>query len=103
MDPRMKFPPPACVRFGGLLGRALDANHRGRLANFIRDESSPPLALFCPDCVRHNHDGDWYGEHAGKWLVAAARAAYRTGDDALARQVRQVADFLVGVQEPDGY
>jgi DUF1680 family protein len=99
----MKFPPPACVRLGGLLGKALDANHRGRLANFIRDETSPPVALFCPDCVRRNQDGDWYGEHAGKWLVAAARAANRTGDPALTGQLLRVADYLAGVQEPDGY
>lgn len=91
------------VQLGGLLGNALDANHAGRLSSFITDESSPAIALFHPQRVAKNNEGDWYGEHAGKWLYAAARAAWRTGDATLAANVRRVADYLVGVQDADGY
>jgi len=99
----MNFPPPSRVQLGGLLGRALAANHIAHLTHFIRDETSPAIALFCPEHTSHNHEGDWYGEHAGKWLGAAARAAQRTGDAALEASVRRVADYLVSRQGPDGY
>lgn len=91
------------VRLGGLLGRALDANHHGRLSRFITDEASPAIALFHPQRADQNREGDWYGEHAGKWLQAAARCAARTQDAQLAARVRRVADYLVSVQRPDGY
>lgn len=91
------------VRLGGLLGDALEANLRGRLSHFIVDETSPAIALFAPGRRAGNHEGDWYGEHAGKWLVAAARAAARSGDADLRARVLRVADFLVSVQEDDGY
>ena len=70
-------------RAGGILGEALAANHRGRLSTFIVDETSPAIAIFEPARARANHAGDWYGEHAGKWLYAAAKAAARTGDATL--------------------
>lgn len=88
---------------GGLLGEALDANLRGRLSLFVVDESSPAIALFAPDARARNTEGDWYGEHAGKWLVAAAKAAARSGDGALRARVLRVADWLCSVQEADGY
>ena len=91
------------VSLGGLLGKALAANHAGRLTHFIKDENSPAIALFSPEQVSRNHEGDWYGEHAGKWLYAAAKAANRTGDEKLLASVRRVADYLVGVQDGDGY
>jgi DUF1680 family protein len=97
------FPRPSQVQLKGLLGAALDANRRGRLSHFIESGASPAIALFGPEHKCHNHEGDWYGEHAGKWLVAAARAAERAGDEALARKVRDVADYLCKVQEEDGY
>ncbi|THD08191.1 hypothetical protein B1991_06555 [Rhodanobacter lindaniclasticus] len=91
------------MQLGGLLGEALAANLRGRLAHFIVDEHSPAIALFAPERRKDNREGDWYGEHAGKWLVAAAKAAARSADDALRTGVLRVADYLVSVQEPDGY
>jgi DUF1680 family protein len=94
---------PACVHLEGPLGEALAANARGRLAHFVEDERSPAIALFAPVRRAGNTEGDWYGEHAGKWLYAAAKAATRTGDEALLARVRRVADYLVSVQEPDGY
>jgi uncharacterized protein len=94
---------PPHVRLQGILGDALEANLRGRLSHFIVDETSPAIALFDPVHRQANREGDWYGEHAGKWLVAAARAAARSNDDALRVNVLNVAAFLVGTQEADGY
>lgn len=91
------------VQLGGLLGEALDASRRGRLSHFIVDETSPAIALFAPAHAETNEEGDWYGEHAGKWLVAAARAAARSGDAALASRVQRVARHLAGLQRTDGY
>jgi uncharacterized protein len=94
---------PGSVRLGGLLGTAIEASRRGRLSKFIVDEKSPAIELFHPDRVRANHEGDWYGEHAGKWLYAASRAAADSDDGGLADRVRRVAEYLVSVQESDGY
>ena len=91
------------VHLEGLLGEALTANARGRLSHFIIDEHSPAIALFAPERRERNTEGDWYGEHAGKWLYATAKAAARSGDAELTARLHRVADFLVSVQEPDGY
>lgn len=91
------------VQLSGLLGDALEANRAGRLSHFIAGPDSEAIALFDPARRDRNEEGDWYGEHAGKWLVAAARAAARSGDAALAANVVAVADRLLWVQEPDGY
>jgi DUF1680 family protein len=91
------------VQLGGLLGAALDANLRGRLSRFIVDEHSAAIELFSPERRARNTEGDWYGEHAGKWLIAAARAAARSAHAGLGARVRCVADYLVSLQEPDGY
>lgn len=99
----MNFPSSAQVRLNGLLGQALAASQTAHLARFIQDKDSPPIALFCPEHTAHNHEGDWYGEHAGKWLCAAARAVQRTGEPGLKASVRRVADYLLSVQGPDGY
>lgn len=99
----MIFPSAAQVRLDGPLGRALAASQAAHLARFIRDETSPPIALFCPEHTSHNHEGDWYGEHAGKWLCATAHAVERTADPQLTASLRRVADYLVGVQESNGY
>ncbi|OGT60783.1 MAG: hypothetical protein A3E01_07520 [Gammaproteobacteria bacterium RIFCSPHIGHO2_12_FULL_63_22] len=91
------------MQLDGLLGAALDANRRGRLSKFIVSENSPAIALFAPEKRKENREGDWYGEHAGKWLVAAAKSAARSDDATLRKSVLRVADYLVGVQEADGY
>lgn len=91
------------TRLHGLLGDALDANLHGRLSHFIVDELSPAIALFAPERRQHNREGDWYGEHAGKWLYAAAKAAARSGDTDLRVRLLRVADYLISIQEDDGY
>jgi DUF1680 family protein len=102
-QPELHFAAPGDVRLGGVLGEALDANVRGRLSSFIVDESSPAIALFAPEHACTNHEGDWYGEHAGKWLYAASKAAARTGDEKLIERVRRVADYLTELQDESGY
>lgn len=99
----MEFPSPACIRLDGLLGTAIAASQSAHLGAFIRDELSPPIALFCRECRERNNEGDWYGEHAGKWMVAAARAVDRTGDEVLRSNLLRVAEYLLSVQEDDGY
>lgn len=91
------------TQLGGILGRALDANRRGRLSHFITGPGSPAIAIFDPALVAKNHEGDWYGEHAGKWLAAAARAFARTQDPTLGANLRGVADYLIARQDADGY
>ena len=91
------------VTLGGLLGDALSASQRGRLSHFITDKDSPAIALFKAEAVSRNLEGDWYGEHAGKWLYAAAKAASRSQDSALRASVMRVADCLVSIQGVDGY
>jgi DUF1680 family protein len=109
MNTRMPFTPlPSAVQvpivdLKGLLGDALAANYKGRLSRFITDENSPAISIFSPEQISRSLEGDWYGEHAGKWLYAASKAAQRTGDLQLAQSVQRVADYLVGRQDVDGY
>lgn len=102
-EPAMQLAPLGAVTLGGLLGDAVEANRKGRLSHFIVDEHSPAIALFAPEIVAGDEEGDWYGEHAGKWLVAATRAALRAGDDTLLARVVRVADYLIEHQDVDGY
>lgn len=96
-------PAADAVRLDGVLGEAIEASRRGRLSHFIIDEDSPAIALFQPGRVANNVEGDWYGEHAGKWLIATAKAVSRSDDAVLAHRLRRVADFLVSRQDDDGY
>ena len=91
------------VHLQGLLGDALAANHSGRLSHFIVDETSPAIEIFDPARAAKNDEGDWYGEHAGKWLYAAAKSAARTRDPQLIEHLHRVAGYLAGVQGEDGY
>ncbi len=102
-EPAQYLAPPGAVALDGVLGEALAANHHGRLSHFITDEASPAIAIFAPEAVTANEGGDWYGEHAGKWLAAASRAAARSSDAALLGRVRRVADWLIVRQGEDGY
>ncbi|MDN3921328.1 glycoside hydrolase family 127 protein [Roseateles violae] len=91
------------AQLDGLLGRALEANRRGRLSSFITGPESPAIAIFDPVRVMQNQEGDWYGEHAGKWLSAAARAFARSQDAELGEKLRRVAGWLIERQDADGY
>lgn len=103
MSAVLRFPSAGQVRLGGVLGEAIEASRKGRLSHFIVDAHSPAIALFDPARAEGNHEGDWYGEHAGKWLIAAARAAAHQGDGVLRARVLEVADHLASIQRADGY
>ena len=87
---------------GGLLGHAVDAGYNGRLAHYINSPQSEAIALFSPEVVQQGKGG-WRGEHAGKWMYAASRAYERTGDPKLLANLTSVADYLLSLQEEDGY
>jgi DUF1680 family protein len=91
------------IVLSGLLGQALIASKNGRLSKFIIGVQSPAITMFGPEAVSRNLEGDWYGEHAGKWLYAASRAAKRSADESLSETVQAVADYLVSMQSSDGY
>ena len=88
---------------GGILGEAIDANVSGRLSTFITGSDSPAIALFNEDRQETENIRNWNGEHAGKWLTAASKAAMRTGDQDLIGRIVKVADFLMSRQEKNGY
>lgn len=94
---------PLAVKLEGVFGQMLDANRRGRLGHFIVDETSPSISIFGQAHKAQNLEGDWYGEHAGKWLSATARAVAQGGQPALEANLRRVADWLLSQQDADGY
>lgn len=91
------------MNLDGPLGQAVEASQSGRLRTFIKGPQSDAIALFHPGRRAESTAGDWYGEHAGKWLVAATAAALRAGDEELSENVGRIADALVEMQEPEGY
>ena len=80
----------------GLLGERMRVNLEGRLLHV--DEK----ALI--DCFQHRPGPQaWSGEHAGKFLHAAANAWLYTGDDRLKQLMDRIARNLIAAQLPDGY
>lgn len=91
------------AQVGGPLGDAIGLSAEQRLKTFVEDIESPPIQIYSLEAKAANYAGDWYGEHAGKWLWTASRAAARTADTELKERVRGVGRFLVQQQEPNGY
>ncbi|AIE83754.1 beta-L-arabinofuranosidase domain-containing protein [Fimbriimonas ginsengisoli] len=87
----------------GPVGDAVRASEGGRLRRFVRDEESEPVALFSAKAREVSDSGDWYGEHLGKWLVAASAAWHRTEDPELARTISRIVGHMVDCQEANGY
>lgn len=85
----------------GPVADAVRASTEGRLRRFIRDADSEPVKIF--DREHRADAGDWYGEHLGKWLIAASHAALRTDDAELAASVTEVVAHVLAQQESDGY
>ncbi len=90
-------------RIYGPLGKAMDASLENRLKKFIVDADSEPLKIFTQDQKENAFSGDWYGEHVGKWLVAASQAYARTNDQDLRKNLETVLAALSNCQEPSGY
>lgn len=87
----------------GPVADAVRASAETRLKRFICSEESEPLVLFNDAHRAVSDNGDWYGEHVGKWLVAAAHAYHRTGDEELKQTIDRVVAHLIESQEPSGY
>jgi DUF1680 family protein len=80
----------------GLLGERMHVNLEGRLLQV--DEAG------ILDCFRHRPGKqDWAGEHAGKFLDAAANTWLYTKDARLKTLMDRVAKELIATQLPDGY
>jgi hypothetical protein len=83
-------------RIEGILGERMRVNLEGRLLRV--DEK----ALI--DCFQHRPGPqEWAGEHAGKFLHAAANAWLYSGDERLKTLMDRMARNLIAAQLPDGY
>ncbi len=83
-------------RIEGILGERMRVNLEGRLLHV--DEK----ALI--DCFEHRPGPqDWAGEHAGKFLHAAANTWLYTDDVRLKTLMDRMARNLIAAQLPDGY
>src|SRR5580704_17105042 len=83
-------------RIEGILGDRMRVNLEGRLLRV--DEK----ALI--ECFQHRPGPQvWSGEHAGKFLHAAANVWLYTGDDRLKTLMDRIARNLIATQLPDGY
>lgn len=92
---------PVAFSVSGILGHEINSGFEGRLSGFITDSTSEAVAIFHKDSLETG--GSWRGEHAGKWLYAAALAYDRTGNISLLESITGVADFLVRQQRENGY
>lgn len=88
---------------GNEIGDVIRASELARLKQFIRDEDSEALRLFHPDQKDECFTGDWYGEHAGKWLVSAGLTYRSSQSEEWQAQIVQVVGFLGAQQEESGY
>jgi DUF1680 family protein len=80
----------------GILGDRMRVNLEGRLLHV--DEKS------LIDCFEHRPGPqDWAGEHAGKFLHAAANTWLYTDDPRLKTLMDRIARELIATQLPDGY
>ena len=104
VPPAMELLSPQDVVLKGIIGQAVESSRQGRLKTLHTRDNSRLTAIFSKDSVAKSTGGtDWIGEHAGKWMYTAARAAKRTNDTELLAELHKVADYLVSMQEEDGY
>lgn len=83
-------------RIEGILGERMRVNLEGRLLHV--DEKG------ILECFEHRPGAqEWAGEHAGKFLHAAANTWLYTGDGRIKTLMDRVARALVAAQLPDGY
>jgi DUF1680 family protein len=83
-------------RIGGILGDRMGVNLNGRLLHV--DEQA------ILQCFQHRPgEQAWSGEHAGKFLHAAANTWLYTHDEHLKMLMDRVAQMLIATQLPDGY
>jgi uncharacterized protein len=80
----------------GVIGERFFINLRSRLM-------ANDLFRFLRGFTDRPGEQDWIGEHAGKYLHAASLSWLATRDEALKRQMDQVANILITSQDEDGY
>lgn len=91
------FVPAASARIvGGYLGDRMTINVEKRLLAVDVDSFLKPFR-------RRPGAQAWVGEHAGKWLHAAALAWEQSHDPRLKARLDHVAQTLISAQEADGY
>lgn len=83
-------------RIEGLLGDRMLVNLEGRLLHV--DEKG-----LLKGFQQRPGEQDWIGEHAGKFLHAAANTWLYTGDERIKTLMDRVARSLIAAQLPDGY
>ena len=93
---------PQEVVLRGIIGKGADASCEGRLKTLTTWNNGKLLAIFNKQSL-DTEGTDWLGEHVGKWMYTAARSANRTNDSTLLATLQKTADYLVSMQEPDGY
>ena len=94
---------PSAVNVSGLLGNEIISCEEGRLSVLPLWNDGQLINMFSPEKRTKNKTGDWYGEHAGKWLYTTALAAQRSGNVKLKMQLISTANELMSYQEKDGY
>jgi DUF1680 family protein len=97
------FTDPSTTSMDGLLGTAIQESRAGRMSMLPAWNNGELFTMFSKEIRDNHHKMDWYGEHGGKWLYATALAARQTDDAELKKQLLAMADYLVSMQEPDGY
>jgi DUF1680 family protein len=88
--------PYAGQRIEGLLGDRMRVNLEGRLLHL---DETRVLKGF----AQRPGEQDWIGEHAGKFLHAAANTWLYSGDERLKALMDRVVRALLAAQLPDGY
>jgi len=91
------------INLQDILGQEIEKSKQGRISHFIQNDKSEAIQIFHKDTAQNNIQGDWRGEHAGKWLYTASRTAFRTGDTTLKKNIDIVLNFLISQQSAEGY
>lgn len=100
---KMESPMISEVRVEGVIGQAIELSKNGRLKALPKWNGGELFLIFSQESRQSSTTNDWYGEHAGKWLITTARAVSRTKDTELKALLFKTADYLISTQEQDGY
>jgi DUF1680 family protein len=98
-----EFISPAEISVQGILGQAVSSSEKGRLSALPDWNNGELINIFSEESRNKSEKNDWYGEHGGKWLYSTALAVERSKDEKLKSLLFRTADFLVSVQEQNGY
>jgi DUF1680 family protein len=94
---------PASISVKGLLGDAIALSEKSRMRTLPEWRNGRLIKMFSAEERLKNNTTDWYGEHAGKWMLSTSMAVKRTGDESLKSLLFKTANYLVSTQEENGY